>query len=79
MAQDDATLAVSSTSESSNRSASGLNKWLRVSALAAGSVLAGGLAVAWYYRKTLKTLQNADPPTSDSEFRIPDSETDFDI
>jgi hypothetical protein len=79
MAQDDATPAVSLTSASSNGSASGLNKWLRVSALAAGSVMAGGLAVAWYYRKTLKTLQNADPPSSDSEFRIPDSETDFDI
>ena len=79
MAQDDATPIVSSTSTSSNGPASGLNKWLKVSALAAGSVLAGGLAAAWYYRKTLKTLQNADPPTSDSEFRIPDSETDFDI
>jgi hypothetical protein len=79
MAQGESNPTDSTTSQNFQGAASSLQRWLKVSALAAGSVLAGGLAVAWYYRKTLKTLQNAEPPTSNSEFRIPDSETDFDI
>ena len=33
--------------------------WFRVSVLAATSALAGGLAAAWYYRKTLIRLRQA--------------------
>jgi len=34
--------------------------WFRVAFFAAGSALVGGLAVAWYYRKTLARLQQAE-------------------
>ena len=38
-----------------NRSA-----WLRLTAVAAVSAFTGGLAAAWYYRKTLSRLQEAE-------------------
>ena len=53
--------------------------WFKVGAIAAASALAGGLAAAWYYRKTLKTLQEAESSAGDPEFRIPDNETEYDI
>ena len=34
--------------------------WLKVGVVAAGSALAGGLAAAWWYRKTLKTLRQTE-------------------
>ena len=34
--------------------------WLKVGVLAAASALAGGLAAAWWYRKTLKTLRQTE-------------------
>jgi hypothetical protein len=34
--------------------------WLKLGVVAAASVLAGGLAAAWWYRKTLKTLRQAE-------------------
>lgn len=33
--------------------------WLRLGLIAAGSALIGGLAAAWWYRKTLSALQQA--------------------
>ena len=33
--------------------------WLKVGVIAAASALVGGLAAAWYYRKTLASLQQA--------------------
>lgn len=51
--------------------------WLRVGVIAAASALAGGLAAAWYYRKTLTRLQEASnapapepPPPTDSDFEL---------
>ena len=34
--------------------------WLKVGIVAAASALAGGLAAAWWYRKTLKTLRQTE-------------------
>ena len=34
--------------------------WLKVGAVAAASALAGGLAAAWFYRKTLTKLQEGE-------------------
>jgi hypothetical protein len=34
--------------------------WLKLGVVAAASVLAGGLAAAWWYRKTLTTLRQAE-------------------
>ena len=56
-----------------------LTGWLKVGAVAAASALAGGLAAAWYYRKTLKTLQEAESSAINPEFRIPDRETEYDL
>jgi hypothetical protein len=53
--------------------------WWRVAALAAASALAGGVAAAWYYRTTLKTLQDAQMAIPDTEYDIPEGEADFEI
>ena len=34
--------------------------WLQVGAIAAASALLGGLAAAWYYRRTLSRLREAE-------------------
>jgi hypothetical protein len=34
--------------------------WLKLAVVAAASVLAGGLAAAWWYRNTIKKLHQAD-------------------
>jgi len=57
----------------------GAQGWFKVGAVAAASALVGGLAAAWYYRKTLKTLQDAEISSTPPEFRIPDADTEFDI
>jgi len=49
--------------------------WLRVGMVAAASALAGGLAAAWYYRKTLARMRQAEENTPDPS---PD-DLDFDI
>ena len=41
---------------------------LIVAIAAATSALLGGLAAAWYYKKTLSRLQNADLSGHDSKF-----------
>ena len=43
------------------------------------SALTGGLAAAWYYRRTLSRLQHADSNRSDSKFGIPTSVDDEDL
>jgi hypothetical protein len=45
--------------------------WLRIGAVTAASALAGGLAAAWYYRKTLARLRQTDGSTPNIDFRIP--------
>lgn len=44
--------------------------WLRVGAVAAGSALAGGLLAAWWYRKTLNQLRQADEDADNPHFGI---------
>lgn len=41
--------------------------WLRVGAVAAASALLGGLAVLWYYRKTLARLREAEEALAEPE------------
>jgi hypothetical protein len=53
-------------------------KWLKVSAIAAGSALAGGLAAAWFYRGTLKTLRHAETDLPNPDFRISTDHSDDD-
>lgn len=53
--------------------------WLKVGAIAAASAVLGGLAAAWFYRKTLSRLREAEERIPDSEFIVigDDSAEDF--
>ena len=48
----------------------GSNGWLKMGAVAAASAALGGLAAAWFYRKTLSRLREAEneipDPTTES-------------
>ena len=44
--------------------------WLKLGAVAAVSVLAGGMAAAWWYRNTLKKLRQAEEAVPDSHSEI---------
>ena len=67
-------------SESSREQAGSANQrsgWLRVGMVAAASALAGGLAAAWFYRKTLERLRQAEAHTPEP---VPVADDpDFDI
>ena len=54
------------------------SSWLKVGAIAAASAIAGGLAAAWFYRKTLAQFHQASVDEPNPEFRYPgdDSEED---
>jgi hypothetical protein len=45
-------------------------RWLGVGVVAAASVLVGGLAAAWWYRKTLSKLHEAGRNSENPDFRI---------
>jgi hypothetical protein len=45
--------------------------WLKVEAVAAGSALVGGLVAAWWYRKTLSKLREAEEEAQNPHFGIP--------
>jgi hypothetical protein len=44
--------------------------WLKVGAVAAASALAGGLLAAWWYRKTLTKLRQAEENAQNPHFGI---------
>lgn len=50
------------------------HSWIKVGAVAAVSALAGGLAAAWFYRKTLRRIHAAEP--QDSNFRTVENPED---
>lgn len=56
------------TSEAGRR----IPAWFKVSAVAAASAMAGGLAAAWYYRKSLSRLRNAELEPRNTDFGISD-------
>ncbi|HKF48345.1 MAG TPA: hypothetical protein VKB38_13370 [Terracidiphilus sp.] len=49
-----------------------LATWVKVTAMAAGTILGGGLAAAWIYRKTLLKLQNAAEVGQNPDFHMED-------
>jgi flagellar basal body-associated protein FliL len=59
----------SSTQESSPAAPDRASSWIKVGAVAAVSALAGGLAAAWFYRKTLRRMHAADGEPENSNFR----------
>jgi hypothetical protein len=50
--------------------------WLKVGAVAAGSALAGGLLAAWWYRKTLQKLRQAEEDGRNPHFGIQNEDPD---
>lgn len=63
------------TSQSKSTEASHPSSWLKVGIFAAASALAGGMAAAWYYRKTLTRLHQAENDAPAAEFNM--AEDDF--
>jgi len=49
--------------------------WFKMGAVAAGSLLAGGLLAAWWYRSTLKKLREADENGQNPHFGITELES----
>jgi hypothetical protein len=52
---------------------------VRLGVVAAASVLAGGLAAAWWYRKTLSKLRQAEEKHINPNFGIPEDESRDDV
>ena len=48
--------------------------WFKVGAVAATSALAGGLVAAWWYRKTLSRLREAEENGQNPHFGIPETD-----
>jgi hypothetical protein len=61
----------SSTSSTSQTKDSASPGWLKLGVIAAASVLAGGLAAAWWYRKALTQLRQAEENASNPHYGIP--------
>jgi hypothetical protein len=53
--------------------------WLKVGTIAAASALLGGLAAAWFYRKTLTQLREAENEIPDPESKIIEDEPEEDF
>jgi hypothetical protein len=52
--------------------------WIKVGAVAAASALAGGLAAAWFYRKTVNRFRQAESESENSDFGRKEPETESD-
>ena len=53
--------------------------WLKVGAVAAASAVLGGMAAAWFYRKTLAQLREAEQKISASGPKIIEDESPEDF
>ena len=53
--------------------------WLKVGAFAAASAVLGGLAAAWFYRKALSQLREAEDKIPNSEIRTTEDESAADF
>jgi hypothetical protein len=58
------------TSEESPEGTPRVSTWAKMTAIAAVSALAGGMAAAWFYRKTLRKLQHAGAEAENPNFGI---------
>ncbi len=50
--------------------------WLKVGIVAAASALAGGMAAAWFYRKTLTRLRQAEGQAPNPAFSSTENDSD---
>ena len=71
--KEESTALISEPSAGSTPDHKHLPGWFKVTAIAAASALAGGLAAAWFYRKTVSRLQNAVETPQNSNFGIPET------
>jgi hypothetical protein len=53
----------------------GRSGWVKVGVIAAASAALGGLAAAWFYRKTLSQLREAENEIADSDSKTTEDET----
>jgi hypothetical protein len=67
------------TAPDATRQGSGRNGLVKMGAIAAASALVGGLAAAWFYRKALSQLREAENEIPDSVSRITEDETGEDF
>ena len=64
------TYSESETFKSPQTSATRSSGWLKAGVIAAASVVVGGLAAAWWNRKTLKTLRQTLETNQDPQYGI---------
>ena len=64
-----------SSESQANRRGAAPHSWLKVGAVAAASAILGGLAAAWFYRKTLSQLREAEDKVLSSESEIIEDES----
>jgi hypothetical protein len=67
----------SSTSSSQRADGAELPGWLKLGVVTAASALAGGLAAAWWYRKTLEKLCQGIEIGENPDFRISSDKQDI--
>jgi hypothetical protein len=60
----------SSTSSPKDQAKTELPGWFKLGVVTAASALVGGLAAAWWYRKTLEKLREGPESTENPDFRI---------
>jgi hypothetical protein len=56
----------------------GKSQWVKVGVVAAASAVAGGLAAAWWYRKTLARLQEAEDGADNTQISISERNSEMD-
>ena len=66
----------SSTSSTNEGARPELPGWLKLGVVTAVSALAGGIAAAWWYRKTLEKLRQGAESAENPDFRISGDSTD---
>ena len=79
MDDQDPTSLESSNSDENPESKTPISSWIRVGTIAAVTALAGGLAAAWFYRKTLNRFRQAESEGENSDFgrKEPGTESDM--
>jgi flagellar basal body-associated protein FliL len=62
----------SESSGEEKKTSEGTSGWVRIALITAASAVAGGLATAWFYRKTLARLRETGENPQNPHFGIPD-------
>jgi len=73
------TISKSLESDVSTNNSPRQTDWVKWSVVAAASALAGGMAAAWWYRKTLHRLRQAEEGSVNPHFGISEEDDSDDI